>query len=170
MSCLREAERGASADEDCRNALVGDWRREVDPQFIRALVRVACDRQQNFLGGALAGVGTSSDIGGTGSVMEEQILRALKCDDQKGAFNESSLSAAVTVALRDRMDSRMRAVYAHVVVAHGPDKADCLREIRRSASAIQVTSLAAELIQGGGAAAENCRVGVGLDDEIPMKP
>jgi hypothetical protein len=171
-SCLRDADRGSVADCDCKRAIAADWCAEISPPFLSALASIANDPQQELLDGKLSRVRSPQELGGTGNVLEHQLLSAACAADAgaKGGLNFESLVGAVADVITNRLAARARAVHGHVMAAQGPDKAECLQEIRRSAGAISPRDVARNLLARQSFTEGPHSRGVSVDEVIPFPP
>ncbi len=103
-----------------------------------------------MFGGKLAGIKSSFQLGGTGSVLDEQLLTRARMEDSGNGLSSQGLERVVASVLSDHVSANLRAAHGHVQREGGTGANECLREIKRSAAAISSTGLASDLLKGGG--------------------
>jgi hypothetical protein len=103
-----------------------------------------------MFGGKLAGISSSFQLGGTGSVPEEQLVTRVRMEDSANGLTPQALERVVASIVGDNVSANLRAAHGHVQREGGTGANDCLREIKRSAAAISPASLASELLKAGG--------------------
>lgn len=149
-SCSRPAENGEVAEEQCRRAVIADCHADISPALLAELSRRASDPQSDMFGGKLAGISSSVHLGGTGSVLDEQLLTRARMEDSRNGLSSQALERVVASVLSDHVSANLRAAHGHVQREGGTGANECLREIKRSAAAISSTGLASDLLKGGG--------------------
>jgi hypothetical protein len=167
-SCNTPADRGAITEQRCRHALVADCHRELSPKFVSEMMRLA-NEPAGLLGSKLGYVRGPLELGGTGSVLEEQVFARARMADRDGGFDAAACEAAFSGSIGDRKEAQVWAVHGHVLRAEGKDKHVCLAEIRRSASRVSALEVARELMANGGRIPDSRRAVpvVSLDEIIP---
>src|SRR5580704_12189837 len=107
QSCMSEAERKGVAETCCHRALVEDCHAELSGKFLVEMQRLVNDPQTELLGSKFCGVRSSSDLGGTESVLEEQVLTRVRIAESSGTLNGATLEDAVAGILQDRISNQV---------------------------------------------------------------
>lgn len=149
-SCIRDAENGALTERRCLKALVADCHLELTPAFLSELLRRCDGDRRELFGEKFQGVVSAFDLGGSGSVMEEQLLARVRMADHDNGVTEAAVGAALTSVIQDRLDAQIRAITGHVLRDGGRGTGTCLREIFRSAATVNPAELAGTLLSNHG--------------------
>ena len=168
----READREARAEEAANRAMLKDCQQEVSETYLNELKRRCGDRQSVMFNGKVDELKSVTQLGGSGTVLEQSVLDNVCRLGQTAQLSPELLTQAVTDALASRGEARSRAMVGHVLKDGGKGAQDCVKALKSAVGSVGFRQIAEALIQGNGKVkVPRSKKGVGLDENLlPKKP
>lgn len=156
----RQAEGVANNSMERLEKSVRQATREISQRFLEGLRRRMVGTDSELFG--LAGVQTPRELGGSGSLLERQLLTECQATDRAGGTTDDQLCGAVANVLRDRALADIRAAEPVLLPVGGRYVID---HMRGDLAALGFEQIAREVL-GGGAAQMKGETPISADENL----
>ena len=144
----READRGDRANASAERAVRADIKRELSRGFVRGLIRIT-DAAEAMLPGIrpFDGVRNGSDLGGEGSVLENDIARRLPRLFQNGLRGETLATRSVEEAISNRLARRISQIEQHCLVGNEIKVRPIIAAVKTASAGVNIKTIAESIVR-----------------------
>ena len=167
-TCLREAERGETANRAAYKAMHADVKRDVSQEFLKRLLRMAESNQPNLPGFGSAGLDFAAGIAATPH--ERCIAQHVQRLHANGVGGRHLMQRALSESLADMRTQHLRQVEQHVYLNGGRGAREVMTAVRTACNGV-AEQLAAECCGAVPKRATTAsRTRIDLDEDLAVRP
>ena len=169
-SCMREVERGDTANRFAEKAVEQDVRAEVSPTFVAGIIGRA-DSQADLPGlSPLARCSDPRELGGSSTPLEKLCLSHARRLEREGKKGKSLAQNALVDALRSWVKRQERQIEQHCLAEGGTSARPVVQAAHNALRSVDLGGIADRLVSGEKPASSAPRKPVQLDEDLTKRP